>query len=214
MKLWTLPFRLLGILGLAAGLSGAWVLREDLWRALRPQVARLVDPRSAGMAPPGIDPGSRAHDKVDSLNGWRADSVVLSVSEVQVLILEGIPPQARAGLDSLAVQLGEARLTASARIETRRVPTAGLGPLAWALEPWERVTLTGSVADAGPGRAAWVVDGLTLRGFRLPEEASRRLVEAAVPTARGGVLVVTLPAGVNALRLHPDRAVLLRETPR
>ncbi len=211
MKLWTLPFRLLGLLGLAAVLSGAWLLRGDLWYSLRPRVVGLLYPQSAGLAPPpAVESAPRAHAKVDSLKGWRADSVVLGSAELQTLILEGIPPDARARLDSLSVELGEARLTASARVDTRQLPPSLPGPLAGALEPWERVTATGSIADAGPGKAAWIVDGLTLRGFRLPAVASQRLLEAAVPVAPGGVLVVTLPAGVGAVRIHADRAVLFR----
>ena len=175
MRLWTLPFRVLGIFVLAALVSGAWLFRNELLRLVRPQVARVTESITGdARGLPGPSALARAHDKVDSLHGWNADSVVLNASEMASLLADGLPREARGHLDSISLVLGEGRVTVSARLETSQIPKEALGPLAGALEPWERVSASGPVTVVKVGQAEWRVDALTLRGFTLPEDASRR----------------------------------------
>lgn len=211
MRLWTLPFRLLGIFVLAVIVSGAWLFRFEILRLVRPQVARVTESLGGdGAGRPGPAALARAKDKVDSLHGWAADSVVLTANEMAALLVDGLLPDARAHLDSMAVELGEARVTVSARLETAQIPKDALGPLAGAVEPWERVTAAGPVRVVKTGQAEWRVDALTLRGFTLPEEASRRLVERALPGTKDGVVPLTLPKGVAGLRIRRDGVALYR----
>ncbi|HMV33190.1 MAG TPA: hypothetical protein PKA50_13815, partial [Gemmatimonadales bacterium] len=164
MRWLLLPVKLLGLLLLAALLSGGWLFRDQILRRLRPQVSRVtsaVTGRDAGT--PDAAGLARAHDKVDSLHGWHADSVVLSAAEVASLIVEGLPAAARQRLDSIRVRLGVDRDAVDARLETRSIPSAALGPLAGALAPWEPVTGSGLVASREAGWAEWRVDALTLR---------------------------------------------------
>ncbi|MBK6421461.1 MAG: hypothetical protein IPF77_04425 [Gemmatimonadetes bacterium] len=209
MRWLLLPLKLLGLLLLAALLSGGWLFRDQILRQLRPQVSRVTGaltgadagvPDAAGLA--------RARDKVDSLHGWHADSVLLSASEMASLVREGLPPEVRDRMDSLRLDLGEGRLTVSARLETSRIPADALGPLAGALEPWEPVSATGVVEVTRPGQARWRVDGLTLRGFTLPEQASRDLVGRALPGAPDGAIPFDLPTGVARLRIRPTGVAL------
>lgn len=211
MRLWTLPFRLLGIFVLAVIVSGAWLFRFEILRLVRPQVARVTESLGGeGAGRPGPAALARAKDKVDSLHGWAADSVVLTANEMAALLVDGLPADARARLDSMTIELGEARVTVSARLETAQIPKDALGPLAGAMEPWERVTAGGAVRVVKTGQAEWRVDALTLRGFTLPEETSRRLVEHALPGTKNGVVPLTLPKGVAGLRIRRDGVSLYR----
>jgi hypothetical protein len=214
MALWTLPLRLLGILVLAALVSGGWLFRREITTAIRPQVARLRQSFDSEASGPGPGDLARARDKVDSLHGWNADSVLLTANEMAALIASGMPPSVSPHLDSLSVKLGDGRVSVSARLETTQIPKDVLGPLAGALNPWERVTAAGAVASAAPGRAEWRVDALTLRGFTLPEEASRRLIDRALPGAKGGIIPLTLPAGIVRLRVRPAGVSLYRKETR
>ncbi len=212
MRLWTLPFRLLGIVVLAGLVSGAWLFRAEILRLVRPQVSRVTASLGRdGAGKPGPAALARAQDKVDSLHGWGADSVVLDADEMAALLADGLPREARGHLDSISLELGESRVTVSARLETAQIPKEALGPLAGAVAPWERVSAAGPVRVVKVGRAEWRVDALTLRGFTLPEEASHRLVERALPGSDGGVVPLTLPKGVAGLRVRRDGVSLYRQ---
>lgn len=214
MRWLLLPLRLVGLLLLAALISGAWLFRRDLYRIVRPQVARVSEALGAGgPGRPGSAELARARDKVDSLQGWSADSVLLTADEMASLVAAGLPAEARKRLDSLTLELGEGRVIVSARLSTRHIPPDVLGPLAGALEPWEWVSAGGTVELASPGQAEWRVDALTLRGFTLPEEASRELVARALPGVTDGAVPLTLPRGVAGLRIRPTGVALYRKEP-
>jgi hypothetical protein len=62
---------------------------------------------------------------VDSLNGWRADSVVLTASEFASLVGSGMDRELRSRLDSLQIELLEGEIQVSGRLHTdRRVGAA------------------------------------------------------------------------------------------
>jgi hypothetical protein len=214
MRLWALPLQLLGILVLAALASGGWLFRREIVQAVRPEVERMRHSFGAQSSGPGPDALARAKDKVDSLHGWHADSVLLSADEMAALVVSGLPRTAAAHLDSLSVMLGDGRVTISARLETAQIPKDVLGPLAGALNPWERVSAGGPLTATAPGRAEWRVDALTLRGFTLPEESSRRLIERALPGAKGGIMPLTLPEGIVSLRVRSTGVSLYRKESR
>ena len=213
MRLWTIPFRIVGVLTLAALTSGAWLFRDDIYRVVKPQVDRVSGSLGIGVGEsrPPSDALSRVRDKVDSLHGWGLDSITLDAVEMATLVAAGLPPDVRSRLNSIAVTLGDGQVTLSARVETTRIPREALGILADALDPWEPVSATGPVFALGPGRVGWRVDGITLRGFTLPVETTHRLIDKNVPGARDGVLPVPLPRGVRTLRVRPSGVTLYRE---
>jgi len=239
MRLWILPFRLAGLLVLALLLSGAWLFRADLLGYIRPQVSRVRDSYDAWGAPSRVGPGrgqntahrgagaprrpgsavttprvtelEAARDKVDSMHGWAADSVILSAREMASLLEAGLPPEARERLDSISITLAADRVTVSGRLETTHIPREALGLLAGALAPWEAVRGSGAVVATGPGRAEWRVDALTLRGFTLPAEASRMLVSQALPGVRDGAIPFSLPEGIARLRVRATGVTMYRE---
>lgn len=222
MRLWLLPFRLAGLLVVALLLSGAWLFRADLLDFIRPRVEQARDAFGAGGTPGSRRPAGpaaapapgaleAAQDKVDSMQGWAADSVVLSDREMASLLVAGLPQAARARLDSVSLGLADDRVTMSGLLETTHIPRKALGVLAGALAPWERVTGSGTVATTAPGRAEWRVDALTLRGFTLPAEASRLLVSQALPGVSDGAIPFSLPTGIAGLRVRATGVTLYRE---
>lgn len=213
MRLWTLPLRLIGILALAAMVSGAWLFRRDLvlkvWPekqgALAPAAEVTVTPASAGTQL------ARAQDKIDSLHGWAADSVTLTATEAVALIMDAVPIEARKHIDSVSLSLSEGTIRATGRVETSAIPKSALGPFAAALAPWERVTAAGPVLDREAGHAAWQVNEVTIRGFTLPESATHSLIAQSLPSVRDGALPFALPRGIYAIRVRPRGVVMYRQ---
>jgi hypothetical protein len=214
MRLWTIPFRVLGVLILAGMTSGAWLFRDDIYRVLEPQVSRVGGALGIGVGEgrPASDALERVRDKVDSLHGWALDSVTLDAVEMATLVAAGLPPEIRMRLNTIAVILGDDHVTLSARVETTRIPREVLGVFADALDPWEPVSASGPVFALGPGRVGWRVDGITVRGFTLPEATTHRLIAKNVPGATDGVLPVPLPKGVRTLRVRSSGVTLYRES--
>jgi hypothetical protein len=214
MRLWTLPLRILGILALAALVSGAWLFRADLARKVWPEKQGAFRPAAESPLVPVAEAPTvlaRAKDKIDSLHGWAADSVILSASEAVALIMDAVPPDARRHIDSVALRLTEGKITATARVETSAIPKGALGPFASALDPWERVTASGPVLDREAGWAAWQVNEVTIRGFTLPQSATHSLIAQSLPAVKDGALPFALPKGIYAIRVRPRGVVMYRQ---
>ncbi|MEP6688594.1 MAG: hypothetical protein ABJC36_09615, partial [Gemmatimonadales bacterium] len=136
----TAPFKVVGCLGLLAALVVGWLYRDRVVREGRRLLERVEAPHGASR--PAVTagrPGTRAlasaRAKIDSLNGWRADSVVLSPSEVASLMGNGLDPRFRHELDSLHVELLTDEVRVHARLRTARLPQELVGPLAVTLRP-------------------------------------------------------------------------------
>ena len=129
----TLPFRLALLALLLVGAYLGWRNRDRIAEMLgvRPTVA--VAPESRGR-PTGRGL-ARAIEKVDSLNGWRADSIVLSAGEMASLIGAGLPAVVRRDIDSLQVELLEGAIRVRGKIRTEGLPREVLGPFAGASCP-------------------------------------------------------------------------------
>lgn len=169
----TAPFKVLGCLGLLAALVVGWLYRDRVVREGRRILGRIEAP--AEKRPPGASagrPGTRslasARAKIDSLNGWRADSVVLSPSEVASLMGVDLAPKFRKELDSLQVELLDGEVQVRARLRTARLPRELVGPLATALRPNEPVEATGPLRVLRPGVGEWAVRSFQIRAFPCP----------------------------------------------
>ena len=158
----TAPFKLLGCLGLILALGLGYIYRDRLEHEGRRLIDRIqgVVPSSSGR--PGVSSLESAEAKVDSLNGWRADSVVLTASEFASLVGSGMDPELRSQLDSLQIELLDGEIQVSARLRTERLPREMMGPLGGALRPTEPVRAAGPVRVTRPGAGEWRV-----RSFRI-----------------------------------------------
>jgi hypothetical protein len=150
-----------------------------------------------------------AHAKIDSLNGWRADSVVLSASEVASMIGSGLDPSLRSQLDSLQVELQDGSITVKARLATARLPKELVGPLSMALKPTEPIQAAGPLTVVGPRRAEWALRSFSIRGFPLPRDAVPQLVSKALGDPSRKTVPVRIPAGIREIRLRPTGATLI-----
>jgi hypothetical protein len=203
------PIRLLGWLGVIAALALGWLYRDRLIREGRRLLAG-----HAGAAPvvsggrPGVHALESARSKVDSLNGWRADSIVLTPAEVASLMGSGLDPAFRKELDSLQVQLLEGEIGVRARLRTARLPKELVGPLGVALRPYEPVQAIGPLRVLGPGTGEWAVRSIRIRDFPLPDAMVPRLVSRALDDPSRHTVPWRVPAGVRAIRLRPGSATL------
>jgi hypothetical protein len=163
---------------------------------------------SAGAGRPGSRALTSATSKVDSLNGWRADSVVLTPSEVASLIGAGLAPSLRRQLDSLEVELQEGAVAVSAKLATARLPRELTGPLAMALRDREPVQAAGPIEVTAPGRAEWTVRSFRIREFPIPRDAVPKLLARAFGDTARRTIPVRIPEGIREIRVRPSGATL------
>ena len=208
----TAPFKLLGCLGLLIALGLAWLYRDRVEHEVRGVIERVqgVVPSTRGR--PGVSALQSARAKVDSLNGWRADSVVLTPSEFASLVGSGMDRHLRGQLDSLQVELLDGEIRVSARLRTAGLSPELMGPLAGALNPTEPVDASGPVRVTRPGAGEWRVRTFRIGDFPVPEEMVPRLVGQALGDRRRTSVPVKVPEGVRAIRVRPGGATLYGAT--
>jgi hypothetical protein len=205
------PFKVLGCLGVIVVLVIGWLYRDTVVREGRRLIGRVEAPASgavSGRGRPGARALASARAKIDSLNGWGADSVILTPSEVASLMGSGLSPEFRKELDSLRVELLPGEVKVRARLRTRRLTSDLVGPLAAALGPTEPVEAIGPLRVTGPGTGEWAVRSVRIRDFPLPAPAVSRLVSRALDDPRRETVPWTVPLGIRAIRVRPDGATL------
>jgi hypothetical protein len=209
----TAPFKLLGCLGLIIALGLGYVYRDRLEAEGRRIIERIqgIAPSSEGR--PGLSSLESATAKVDSLNGWRADSVVLSPSEFASLVGNGMDRELRSRLDSLEVELLDGEIQVSARLHTDRLPGEITGPLGGALRPTESVRAAGPVRVTRPGMGEWSVRSFRIGEFPVPDEMVPDLVGRALGGPSRKSVPVKVPEGIRSIRVRPGAATLYGATP-
>lgn len=202
------PFKLLGVIGLVAALAIGWLYRDRLGTELRGIFNWSSSGEPTGAGRPGTRALMAANAKIDSLNGWRADSVVLTASEVASLIGAGLDPDLRRQLDSLQVELGDGEVAVKAMLATARLPRELTGPLAIALRSKEPIKAGGPLKVVEPRMAEWEVRSFSIRDIPLPRDAVPKLVAKAFGDTTRRTIPVRIPAGVRDIRLRPSGATL------
>jgi hypothetical protein len=206
----TAPFKFLGYLGIIAVLAVGWLYRDRLASEARNLFGSITGTDKATSAGrPGARALLSARAKIDSLNGWRADSVVLTASEVASMIGSGLDPALRNQLDSLQVELLDGSIALSARLATARLPRELIGPLSIALRPREPIEAAGPLQVVGPGRAEWAVESFQIRNIPLPRDAVPKLVSKALGDANRRTVPVRIPAGIREIRVRTSGATLI-----
>lgn len=206
----TLPFRVLGCLGLILLLVAGYLYRDRLLQFVR-DLTQGKQASSEVVGRPTEGGARRALDKIDSLNAWRADSVVLTAAEMASLIGAGLDPAFRNQVDSIAVTLGESRIGIEASLLTERIPRSVLGPLGSMVDEREHLSASGTVELIEPGRAVWIVDRLSLGSFPFPRDLIPRLLERAMGSHSSEV-PFTVPHGLRAVRIRPTGVSLFGST--
>jgi hypothetical protein len=204
------PFKFAGCLSLIILLGIGWLYRDRLATEAR-QVFGIFgsgsEPVSVGRPTTRSVVSARA--KIDSLNGWRADSVVLNASEVAAMIGSGLDPSLRSQLDSLQVELRDGSVAVKARLATKRLPRELVGPLSMALRPTEPIEAAGPLAVVGPRSAEWELQSFKIRSFPLPRDALPKLVSRALGQPDRRTVPVRIPAGIREIRVRPSGVTLL-----
>jgi hypothetical protein len=203
------PFKLLGGLGVIVLLAIGWLYRDRLAGEFRNLLGSGDAAESGSRGRPGTNALLSARAKIDSLNGWRADSVVLTPSEVASMIGVGLDPSVRNQLDSLQVQLLDGSIGVSALLATARLPRELTGPLAMALRPKERVEAAGPLEVVAPRKAEWEVRSFRIREFPIPRDAIPKLVSRALGDTSRSTVPIRIPAGIREIRIRPSGATLL-----
>jgi hypothetical protein len=203
----SLPFKLLGGLAVVLALAVGWLYRDRLSAEVGRLLNRPSGAHTISSGRPGATALSSAKSKVDSLNGWRADSVVLSASEVASLIGAGLNPGLRRQLDSLQVELQDGEVVVKAKLATARLPRELTGPLALALRDREPVQAGGPIKVTGPGKAEWAVQSFRIRDFPIPRDAVPRLMAKAFGDSARSI-PVRIPHGIREIRVLPSGAIL------
>jgi hypothetical protein len=203
------PFKFVGCLGLILLLAVGWLYRDRV----ATEVGRLfgssvLTNRVTSAGRPGSRSIISARAKIDSLNGWRADSVVLTASEVASLIGAGLDPAVRSQLDSLQVFLLDGSVAVKASLATARLPRELVGPLAVALRAREPVEAAGPIEVVGPRRADWDVQSFRIRNFPIPRDAVSKLVSRALGDSTRSTVPVRIPAGIREIKIRPSGATL------
>jgi hypothetical protein len=208
----TAPFKLLGCLGLIIALGLGYVYRDRLEFEARRVIERIRDVVPSSDGRPGVSSLESARAKVDSLNGWRADSVVLTASEFASLVGSGMDRELRSQLDSLRVELLEGEIQVSARLHTGRLPLEMMGPLSGALRPTEPVRAAGPVRVTRPGAGEWSVRTFRIGDFPVPDEMVPALVGRALGDPARTAVPMKVPPGIRAIRVRPGGATLYGAT--
>jgi hypothetical protein len=207
------PFRLVGCLGLLILLGIGWLYRDRITTEARRVFGTDTEAEAASSTGrPGTRSLTSAQAKIDSLNGWRADSVILTASEVASMIGNGLDPDLRKQLDSLRVELQDGSIVVKARLATARLPRELIGPLAVALRPTEPIEAAGPLTVIGPEKAEWAIRTFRIRNFPLPQDAVPNLVSKALGDPNRKTVPVRIPAGIREIRLQPTGATLYRVT--
>jgi hypothetical protein len=203
------PFQFVGCLGLILILAVGWLYRDRLTDEVRQLFgSSFLTIRVTSAGRPGSHAIISAHAKIDSLNGWRADSVVLNASEVASLIGAGLDPSVRTQLDSLQVFLMDGSVAVKASLATARLPRELIGPLAVALRSREPVEAAGPIKVVAPREADWDVQSFRIRNFPIPRDAVSKLVSRALGDSTRRTVPVKIPAGIREIRIRPSGATL------
>ena len=203
------PFKLLGFVALLAALALGWLYRDRLAGELHRLIGTTgSNEESAASGRPGARALLSAKSKIDSLNGWRADSVVLTAAEVASMIGVGLDPEVRKQLDSLQVELMDGSVEVSAVLATARLPRELIGPLAVALRDREPVEAGGPLRVVGPRQAEWAVRSFRIRNFPIPRDAVPKLVSRALGDSTRSTVPIRIPPGVREIRIRPSGATL------
>lgn len=203
----TWPLRIAAFLIFVMLIVLGWAYRRELrgmwhfWRSGKPTEA----PVTGYASPAGL---AKASDLVDSLNGWRADSIVLTADQLASLLQAGLGGAAARYLDSVSVTLGTDEATVHALLATEAIPQQALGPFRHFVRARERVSVSGRLAVLGPAVGTLRVESVKLRGIPFPSALIGRFMSSSLGASEDGSVRFTIPRGIRDLKVRPSGVVL------
>ena len=138
------------------------------------------------------------------------DSVVLTPNEMASLIGGGIDWSVRKMYDSLRVELQEGKVIIHARLDTRALPPGTLGPFAGMFGDREPLRMAGTVSIAGPGRALYKVDDISLKGIEVPGPIVQSIAKQMAGATPDGAIPLKVDPSVSDVAVHPTGVVLYK----
>jgi hypothetical protein len=192
------------ILLLAAG----WLYRTEIVRYAR----GVVDPMSVARRTGAPSPAAlaSAERKVIQLVSERADSVLLTASELASLVVQGSELLGVRGVDSVSVELGERRIRVRAMVETAHLPARIRSAIPGSLASHEEVIAEGPITPARPGTAEWELDRVIVRGLPLPADLVARVLARVSGRQEDGRLLVSMPPQIEGFRVRPEGVAIYR----
>jgi hypothetical protein len=201
------PIRLFFVLLVLLTILLAWAYRRELkgmwgfWRGGTAAESAVTGRSSAaGLA--------SATDLVDSLNGWRADSIVLTAEQLASLLEAGLGGAAARYLDSVSVTLGQDAAAVGASLATEAIPRAALGPLKYIVRAHEKIEVGGRLAVVASETGEFRVERVRLRGLPFPSAMIGRFMSSSLGASDDGTIRFTLPEGIRDLKVRPTGVVL------
>jgi hypothetical protein len=200
----SLPFRLALLALLLLGGFVAWSHRDAIRRRIHSWTAEPSQPESTGWGSPARAPA--VLQRIGSLARARADTVLLSATDVASLIAAGAAARAPGALDSIQVRLDRDDIEVHARVDTRKIPLS-FGPLSSVIHDWENVEAGGRLLFRRAGLAEWQVSRTRIRGIPLPKDVLGRLLRS-FRAGDASVVPLPLPPSVGGLRVSRAGLVL------
>lgn len=201
------PLRLLLVLFVVLTILLGWAYRRELkgmwgfWRGGTAAESAVTGHSSAaGFA--------SAIDLIDSLNGWRADSIVLTADQLASLLEAGLGGAAARYLDSVSVTLGQDEAAVGASLATEAIPRAALGPLRYFVREHEKIEVGGRLAVVASETGEFRVARVRLRGLPFPSAMIGRFMSSSLDAAEDGTIRFKLPEGIRDLKVRPTGVVL------
>jgi hypothetical protein len=198
----SLPFRLLLLVLLIGAGFLAWSYRDEIRRRIHGWTAEpAVTAASEGKAEDG-DPAV-ARRKVNQLTA--RDSVVLTASEVAILIAEQANSTVPGAVDSIRVTLARDEVQVRGLADTRPLKP---GLAAMVLRDREWVEAAGRLSYRRSGIAEWEISRVRVRGIPVPRSVVENYLRQLSGSAPPRVVELPLPAQITGLRTGNTGVVL------
>ncbi len=218
--------RVIGALGclviLAVAALAVWVFRDRLAAMYHRLRGGARPPAPVVYAPPAPGGAARADSALARLSRRGGPAYVdLTAGELAALIVRELGSPGRRVFDSVAVALGDQRVSVRGSLEVSRLPRRLLGPLADGLGRREPLVAGGTLGVDPGGRMMWTIDELKVRDFPFPRSVMPAIVhELGLAGARGAAVPIPIPQGrdgrvvVGDVRVTAARVRLYRASPR
>ena len=201
----SLPFRLLGIALLAAGLYLAWHNRDDVRRLVHRMTADGPAPVETPVTPELSR--SRMAARLDSLSGGKADSVIFPAADVRVLVADELAARAPDLVDSVSVELGDGTVAVRGLVDTSRLPKGILGSIGNLIDGRQPVEVNGALSLLRIGMGELRIENVRVRGVPVPRSVWESLVGTVMPGSRSS-LTFPVDTWITGVRVTPGGTVL------